>query len=169
MPLWVWIAAVGAVVLSLSGGAGADGFDDPRALVAAVYEPYTHGQQPPSLQNFYSDGLRQLFARHVQQSQYTANGIGGTVKVAATAEPEFDPFVDARHYLLLDLKIGDAAVDGDHAVVDVSYKNFDHPSELSISLVRNSAGWKVDDVASLGADDHWLLSWLLAYDPTGVH
>ena len=55
------------------------------------------------------------------------------------------------------------------AIVDVSYKNFDHPSVLTISLVRNPEGWKVDDVASLGADDHWLLSWLLTYDPTGVH
>ena len=162
----LWMAA--AVVLLLPSGARADGFDDPKALVSALYEPYTHGQQPPNLASYYSDGLKAQFARHLQQAQYT-NGIGAAVKVAAAAEPEFDPFVNARHYLLLDLVVSDPAVEGDHALVTVSYKNFDHPSVLSISLLKSAEGWKVDDVASMGADDHWLLSWLLTYDPTGVH
>ncbi|MDR3470445.1 MAG: hypothetical protein P4M09_01940 [Devosia sp.] len=159
--------ALGAALL-LTGGARADNYDDPKALVAALYDPYTHGQQPANLAAFYSDGLKLLFARHLQQAQYSG-GIGAGVDVAAAKQPEFDPFVNAKRYLLLDLRIGDPVIDGDRAIVDVSYKNFDHPSVLTISLVRNPEGWKVDDVASLGADDHWLLSWLLTYDPTGVH
>ena len=43
----LWMAA--AVVLLLPSGARADGFDDPKALVSALYEPYTHGQQPPNV------------------------------------------------------------------------------------------------------------------------
>ena len=167
MRMWVWMAAAGAILMML-GGARADGFDDPKALVSALYEPYTHGQQPPSLQSYYSDGLRLLFAKHLQQTQYTA-GIGSAIDVAAAKQPEFDPFVDAKHYLLLDLAVSDPVIDGNHALVNVSYKNFDHPSALTISLVKGADGWKIDDVASMGADDHWLLSWLLTYDPTGVH
>jgi hypothetical protein len=161
------LLAIGAALL-LMGGARADSYDDPKALVAAIYDPYTHGEQPANLASFYSDGLKLRFARHLQQAAYSG-GIGTGISVAATKEPEFDPFVDARHYLLLDLRIGDPVIDGDRAMVSVGYKNFDHPTQLTISLVKGPEGWKVDDVASLGADDHWLLSWLLSYDPTGVH
>ena len=72
-------------------------------------------------------------------------------------------------YLLFDLTIGEPVINGNHALVDVSYKNFDHPTTLSLSLVKGAEGWKIDVVASLGADQHWLLSWLLTYDPLGVH
>ena len=49
----------------------------------------------------------------------------------------------------------------------MSYKNFDQPSVLSLSLVKGPDGWKIDDVASMGADQHWMLSWLLSFDPWG--
>ena len=35
-------------------------------------------------------------------------------------------------------------------------------------MVKEADGWKVDDVASLGGDQNWLLSWLLQYDPFGA-
>ena len=136
--------------------------------MSAVYAPYARGVQPDNLDSFYSDGLRSLFAKYRQQSEY-GNGIGSGPDVAAAKEPDFDPFVDAKHYLMLDLTIGDPVINGDHAMVAVSYKNFDHPSSLMLSLLHTSEGWKIDDVASMGADQHWLLSWLLEYDPLGVH
>ena len=159
----VVIAAIGLV-----GTARAENFDDPKALVEAIYQPYQRGEQPQDLDSYYTDGLRNLFAKHLQQAEYSG-GIGTKIDVAATRETEFDPFVNAKHYLLLDLTIADPVIDGDHAVVNVSYKNFDHPSVLTISLLKTAQGWKVDDVASLGADQHWLLSWLLANDPWAVN
>jgi len=158
-----------AVALLFGGAARADNFDDPKALVQAIYQPYTRGEQPANIEGYYTDGLKNLFAKHLQQAEYSG-GIGTKIDVAATREPVFDPFVNAKHYLLLDLSITDAVVDGDHAVVNVTYKNFDHPSVLTISLQKTATqGWKVDDVASLGADQHWLLSWLLANDPWAVN
>ena len=34
---------------------------------------------------------------------------------------------------------------------------------------KDPDGWKVDDVASLGEGENWLLSWLLQYDPFSVN
>ena len=157
-----------ALLAAFTGAAQAGNFDDPKGLVTALYEPYTHGAQPADLQGFYTDGLKLMFAKHVQQAALS-NGIATGPQLAAAREPEFDPFVNAQHYLLFDLTIGEPVINGNHALVDVSYKNFDHPTTLSLSLVKGAEGWKIDDVASLGADQHWLLSWLLTYDPLGVH
>jgi hypothetical protein len=54
-------------------------------------------------------------------------------------------------------------------MIAVSFHNFDQASLLSLSLTQESDGWKVDDVASLGQGEHWLLSWLLQYDPFSVN
>ena len=41
-----------------------------------------------------------------------------------------------------------------------------HGNEKSIKiLVEEDGTWKVDDVASMGSDVPWLLSWALAADP----
>jgi hypothetical protein len=162
-----WMVAA-AILLALAGGANAANFDDPKALVTALYEPYTHGEQPGDLAGFYTDGLKALFAQRQQQAGL-GNGIGSPPDPAAGREPQFDPFVNAKHYLLFDLAIGEPLVNGDRALVNVSYKNFDHPTVLSLSLAKGDAGWKIDDVASMGTDQHWMLSWLLAYDPLGTH
>jgi hypothetical protein len=156
-----------AVLLGFCGSALADGYDDPKALVTAVYEPYTHHEKPADPAVYYSDGLKALFAKYQQLTEIS--GVGMPPRAMAAPHDDFDPFVNASHYLLFDLSISDAMVTGDHALVGVSYKNFDHPTQLSVSLIKDADGWKIDDVASLGADQHWLLSWLLTYDPLGVH
>jgi hypothetical protein len=50
----------------------------------------------------------------------------------------------------------------------VSFGNFDDISLLSLALVKEADGWKVDDIASLGEGENWLLSWLLQYDPFAI-
>jgi hypothetical protein len=162
----IWGALL--AIMALAGSARAATFDDPKALLAALYDPYTHGQKPDNLPGYYSDGLKMMFAKHIQQAELS-NGIAAAPDLKAAAEPDFDPFVDGKRYLLFDLVISDPVVSGDHALVNVSYKNFDHPSVISVSLVKGAEGWKVDDVASMGTDQHWMLSWLLTYDPLGQH
>jgi hypothetical protein len=155
------------LVFGLGGAARADGYGDPKALLNDIFQPYSQHQRPADPSVFYSDGLKALFAHHAQLSEIS--GVGMPPHPLAPADSDFDPFVNAQSYLLFDLNIGDPVVSGDHAMANVSYRNFDHPSQLSISMIKGPDGWKVDDVASLGADQHWLLSWLLAYDPLGVH
>ncbi len=65
--------------------------------------------------------------------------------------------------------IGTPVVHGDRALSTVTFHNFDHTSLLAITMKREQDGWKVDDIASMGSDENWLLSWLLQYDPFGVN
>jgi hypothetical protein len=83
----------------------------------------------------------------------------------AAAGIGFNPFIDADNALLLDLVVGEPAIIGEQALLTVSFHNFDHPSLLAVSMVKEADGWKVDDVSSMGAGEHWMLSWLLQYDP----
>ena len=160
------------VILALIG-APAFAYDDPKALVTAIYQPYqTPGaaaEQDPA--QFYSERLKGLVSAHAAKAAGDllegATDGAGTGPVAPALS--FNPFIDAQHSLLMDLSIGEPVLMADKALVTVSFHNFDQPTLLSLSLVKDSTGWKIDDVASLGAGEHWLLSWLLQYDPFTVN
>nr|ALS91291.1 protein of unknown function (DUF3828) [uncultured bacterium] len=160
-------AQILVALLAIVGSAGAAcAYDDPRALVEAIYAPYSSsGAATPDLKLFYSAHLRELFTVHAQHTS-----LENARADASAADPfAFNPFVDAAHPLLYDLKIGEPVVMGSAALVTVSFYNFDHPSLISLALVKEADGWKVDDVTSTGSGQNWMLSWLLLYDPWAVH
>jgi hypothetical protein len=140
----------------------ASAYDDPKALVEAIYQPYQVGQQQGDLGQFYSTRLKQLFAGQGEAAANTADVSG---PIAIEAAVKFNPFIDAQHALLLDVTIGTPVVIGNAALVTVGFHNFDQPTLLSLSLVREADGWKVDDVSAMGGEQNWMLSWLLQYDP----
>ena len=157
-----------AVVLALMA-APAFAFDDPKALVTAIYAPYqTAGaaaQQDPA--QYYSERLKGLVSAHAAKaaadlltSSNTGTDTGDVAPVLG-----FNPFINGQQSLLMDLQVGEPTVVSDKAMVTVSFHNFDQSTLLALSLVKMSDGWKVDDVASLGQGEHWLYSWLLQYDP----
>jgi len=148
---------------ALPATAFAETYDNPKALVTAIYEPFQRGEKPTEFGQFYSQHLNGLFA---SQGEKTAASAGIVVNTQTSAAPEviFNPFIDAENYLLFDLVIGEPVIIGDNAMVTVSFHNFDHPTLLTIAAVKEDDGWKVDDVASIGKEEHWLLSWLLTYD-----
>lgn len=132
-------------------------FDNPKALVEAIYAPYTTlgaatAQDPAQ---YYSERLRGL--------------VGLNAAGAEAATPlEFNPFIGAQQSLLRDLAIGEPVVSSSRAMVTVSFQNFGQTSLLALALVQEGGGWKVDDIASLGEGENWLLSWLLQYDPFAI-
>lgn len=155
------------MVLAFAGSAMA--FDDPKALVEAIYQPYLSGAAQSDLNQFYSARLKQIYAQ-VLEKQSGDPTTGSDVQPAAPkAQPSdvlaFDPFIEGQNALITDLNISDPQILGDRATILVSFHNFDHASLLSLALVKEPDGWKVDDVASLGGGQNWLLSWLLQYDP----
>jgi hypothetical protein len=156
------------MVLAFAGSAVA--YDDPRALVEAIYQPYLSGQAQADPSRFYSARLKQLYAQSLEQ-----HGTDAADRQDAQPAPnphdllEFDPFIEGDNALINDLKIGEPLVLGDRATVSVSFHNFDHASLIALSLVREPDGWKVDDIAALGGGENWLLSWLLQYDPFSVN
>ena len=135
------------------------GYDDPKSLVDAIYAPYT------------TLGA----AKDQDPAQYYSERLRGLVSINAAAEGDnaaptldFNPFIGAQQALLRDLVIGVPVVNANKAIVTVSFGNFDHSSLLALSLVQEANGWKVDDIASLGEGQNWLLSWLLQYDPFAI-
>lgn len=152
--------------LALSGPAMAEErYSDPKALVSAIYAEYQPGASASAPNSFYSQRLQGLFEQAIENKVFADDAaVSGAPFVAAQM---FNPFLPDESALLFDLAIGEATTNGDRAIVNVSYHNFDHPRLLAISAVREDGGWKVDDVAALGPDEHWLLSWALTYDPLG--
>lgn len=147
-----------ALIMMLAASLPAWAYDTPRALVDAIYAPYTTlgaaTEQDPA--QYYSERLKGLVA---------ANAAGGEDAPSVLA---FNPFIGAQQALLRDLAVGEPVVTGTKAIVTVSFHNFDHSSLLALSLVQEADGWKVDDIASLGEGENWLLSWLLQYDPFAI-
>lgn len=157
-----------ALLLALGLTGGARAFDDPRALLEAIYAPYTAGRTPGDREQYYSARLKGLYAANLERQSLDAS-TGTEVDPNAPDLVGFDPFIEGDHALLLDLSIGEPAVQGDRALATVTFHNFDHTSLLAITMTREPDGWKVDDIASMGSEENWLLSWLLQYDPFGVN
>jgi hypothetical protein len=154
------------VALGLAGAAQA--YDDPKALLEAIYAPYKVGQTPGDREQFYSVRLKGLYAANLER-QSLDQRTGTELDSNAPNLVGFDPFIEGDHALLLDLMIGTPVVQGERALATVTFHNFDHTSLLAITMKRETDGWKVDDIASMGSDENWLLSWLLQYDPFGVN
>jgi hypothetical protein len=148
------LAVAGTLLASLMAPGGAMAFDDPEALVTAIYEPYTRGEFLANPERYFSAELIALLGQYE-----TATASEDVVGL------DFDPFINGQDALLYRLTIGEPIILGDRALVQVSFYNFDHPSLISLSLVRERGEWLVDDIASLGTDEHWLFSWVLRFDP----
>ena len=163
MRLYLVMAAAGLV---LGGPAlAAERYDDPKALVTAIYAEYRPGAHASAPNSFYSQRLQAIYEQAVENNVFADDAaMSGEAFVATGA---FNPFMPDASALLFDLSIGEPSISGDRAVLNVSYHNFDQLRLLSIATVREADGWKVDDVAAMGSDDHWLLSWALTYDPLG--
>ena len=156
------------LLLALGLAGAAQAYDDPKALLDAVYAPYTAGQTPGDREQYFSARRKGLYAANLERS--AIDGKTGTdVDPNAPSLVGFDPFIEGDHALLLDLMIGAPVVQGDRALSTVTFHNFDHTSLLAITMKREQDGWKVDDIASMGSEQNWLLSWLLQYDPFGLN
>ena len=153
------------LALGIAGSALA--YDDPKALLEAIYAPYTASQTPGDREQYYSARLKGLYAANLER-QAVDSKTGTSVDPNAPDLVGFDPFIEGDHALLLDLNIGAPVVQGERALATVTFHNFDHTSLLAITMKREQDGWKVDDIASLGEGENWLLSWLLLYDPFAI-
>lgn len=137
-------------------------YSDPKALVQAIYDGYKPGAAKSDPTVHYSErlkGIAQLARDNAQVTPARGN------ELEPVADPAFNPFLPDDNALLFDLVISEPVKLDGRAVITVTYHNFDQPRLLSVSLVDENGSWKVDDVASLGSDVPWLLSWALAADP----
>ena len=155
------------IITMLGLASPAAAYEQPRALLEAIYAGYEAGKRPSHGAEFLSERLRGLY--RLSDERQAALLTGEVANATSRDLAGFDPFIEGENALLLDLTIGEPVVRNDRALATVSFHNFDHTSLLSISMVREPDGWKVDDIASLGSEENWLLSWLLQYDPFGIN
>jgi len=143
-----------ALILLALGAAPAFAYDTPKALLEALYAPYLKGDsfdwskwdETP----FRSKALNALFTRDTKE----AKGEVGRL--------DFDPYVDGQDYQITGLKIGDPTVNGLKATEEVTFKNFDDAEDLIFTLVKESGGWKIDDVVSHRKDNPYSLKTIMS-------
>ena len=160
------ILAILMVVASVGASRAGDTYDDPKALVSAIYSAYQPGKPAGDPAQYYSKRLTGLVDAHLDEKIAESDALMQGEVVPATAP--FNPFMPDASALLFDLAIGEPTTLAEHSIINVSYHNFDQPRLLSISMIKQDDGWKVDDVSSMGNEEHWLLSWALTYDPLGM-
>jgi hypothetical protein len=118
-------------------------YDTPEALLQALYAPYSKADFDWNSWDesaFRSAHLNELFAKDAKE----ADGEVGRL--------DFDPYIDGQDYQITDLKIGEATIKGETATVEVTFKNFDTPDDLTFTLVKEDDGWKIDDVVNPNKD-----------------
>ena len=156
-----WILAM--VLASIGAVQAQESFSDPKALVQSIYDGYRPGQLIGDPSIYYSKRLLAVFQLAQDNAAFIRASSGSHSDLAN--DPIFNPFLPDDSALLFDLTIGEPVILDDYAMVTVTYHNFDQPRLLTVSLVKEGESWKVDDVASLGAEVPWLLSWALTADP----
>jgi hypothetical protein len=141
--------AVG-LFLSLTALAAAQSYDTPEALLEAFYAPYLNDGIPEDDAQFRSEALQALYDR---DAEITPEGEMGALG--------FDPYIDGQDFSLTEFEIGEPQIEGDSAIVDVSFNNFDEPRSLTYELV-NEDGWKIEDVVSTSSENPYRLSEIFA-------
>lgn len=140
-----------SLFLALTSLATAQTYDTPQDLLEAFYEPYISGEFYEDETPFRSAALQALYDADADSTPAGEMGALG-----------FDPYIDGQDYELTDLTIGAPQIDGDTAIVDVDFRNFDQPQHLTYDLVFEDGGWRIDDVVSNNPENEYRLSEIFA-------
>ncbi|MET3926475.1 hypothetical protein [Devosia sp. 2618] len=135
--------------------------DSPRALLDSIYQPLQNGQQI-NLEEHYSDHLQSLVVNNLQLN--VVDRSGARIDPGAPGIVDFNPFLNGTDAKIDNLAVTEPVIQGDVAVALVSFVAEGQPTVLSVSMINDGA-WKIEDVASVGAGEKWLYSWLLQFDP----
>lgn len=131
--------------------AAAQNYEMPQDLLEAFYEPYVSGE-------FYEDETP--FRSSALQALYDADA--ESTPVGEMGALSFDPYIDGQDYELTDFVIGEPQVDGDHALVEVNFRNFDEERHLTYDLVFEDGGWRINDVVSTNPENQYRLTEIFA-------
>ncbi|MGF6176926.1 DUF3828 domain-containing protein [Ensifer sp. 4252] len=143
---------VAALSLTATGTstALAQPFRTPVALIEALYAPYLGNGDTSERDAFFSDSLTRLYETDAQKSQGEVGAIG------------FDPVINGQDWDIADLRVGEAEITGQSALVTVRFENFSAPVTLRYNLVNEEGNWQVDDIESTEGDTRWTLSEIFA-------
>jgi len=102
-----------------------DTFNDPKALVAAIYADYNLGRTVADPSVYYSTRLKAIFDQAIENDVFASDAAMSGSEFTINAV--FNPFLPDVNALLFDVAVGEPTVIDDRAVINVSYHNFDQP------------------------------------------
>jgi Protein of unknown function (DUF3828) len=136
----VLLGALAAVATPLAARATDFG---PTELVTALYDvqaaALNKGPQPTARSQrakFFDSNLVKLL-----------NGDDKFAEKEGMGRLNFDPFYGGQDFKITNLKIGQAAIDGNKARLLVNFNNFGTPQELLYRLVREGRGWRISNIS----------------------
>lgn len=113
----------------------------PEALVAALYKAHDNDKSP----FFQTDDKARL-------NKYFTKELAGLIwKDAKDSEGEvgvlgFDPLYDAQDTEIKNFAVQKPLIDGEKALLLVTFVNFDEKVKITYSLVREEGAWKIADI-----------------------
>jgi Protein of unknown function (DUF3828) len=123
----------------------------PLAFAACVLTTAAYAQFPTP-----EEGVRAIY------TFYAGSDSKGFPQDAATAKRFFDPslakqwaaaknidadfFIQGQDWELSELKVDQAAINGNKANVAVGFTNFKKPIKLTYEMVKSNDGWRISDV-----------------------
>lgn len=145
----LFLAAV--TLLTPLPAAAAD--DDSVAVVRELYR--VHGEsektkasvfKPPLRDRFFARPLARLL---VEDDKRRESRMG------------FDPIYNAQDFKITGLDIALKSRQGEKAVVEARFKNFDRATRIEYDLVRERGAWRIADIRSNGTQPDGMLTRIL--------
>ena len=127
--------------------------DDPIAVVRELYR--VHGEsektkasvfKPPLRDRFFARSLARLLAEDGRRRE---------------SRMGFDPIYNAQDFKIADLEIAQKSRQGEKAVVEARFKNFDKPTRVEYDLVRERGAWRIADIRTNGMQPDGMLTRIL--------
>lgn len=134
-------------------------FDDPKALLEAVYAQIKAGENWETFDQDAAFDTLDAFSDDLHASFLAADA-----KVKAEGDEigilDFSPFINGQDSGGMDFAVGDAKIKGDRAAIAVAITGYQYQT-IRFELVDEGAkGWKVEDIILPGYDGEpdWRLS-----------
>lgn len=126
-------------------------FDDPRALLVAVYEQIEASENWETFDSDAAFDEVDTFSSELYASFAAADAAlkaeGNEIGVL-----DFSPFINGQDSGGMDFAVGQPKIKGDRAVIVVDITGYQH-HQITFQLVDEGArGWKVDDIILPGYD-----------------
>ncbi len=135
-----------AVPLALAGDRS-----DPAAVVEQFYAGYAQINYDGNDHALRSAALNALVE---ESNRLQLQGLSGAL--------DFDPFLGAYPGAVVTYEIGEVRVQGQTAAVEVAFSNDGVQGAVTVELVLEDGGWRIDDVVSIMVEHSYRMTDLYA-------
>lgn len=115
----------------------------PKDFVGSIYKHYvgqddlglTWGEDPADAQRYFSQSLAKLI---VDEEKTHPGELSDVIQV--------DFFVGGQDWLITKLTTDIVPQDATHCTAVVKFRNFGKPVQVTLALVNEAAGWRIDNI-----------------------